>query len=142
MPIIDVDLGGYVEPQVVTELDKVYTLKIRTHEEKEGVGQKSSDPYHTLDLLCAITDSELENPKMVRKTLFLPVNGDDFDRRNAKIGQIRRLQKAIGDVDPSGEPNQSLDPDAWANCEFKAKLGLKHDEQYGDSNTVKRIVVQ
>jgi len=141
MGFIDVDLSGYVEPQVVADVSRNYTLKIRAYEEKEGTSQKSGDPYHTLDLLCGITDSDLENPQLVRYTLFLPTPGDDFDRKNGKIGRIRKVQKAIGDVDTAGEPNKNLDPDAWVNCEFKAKLKLTHDDTYGDKNEVQRVVV-
>jgi hypothetical protein len=141
MSYIDIDLSGYIEPQVIKGLDQVYTLKIVSIEEKEGVSEKKNKPYHTLDILCKVTDSEVENPQLVRKTLFLLTGEETSDQVQSTIGNIRRFKKAIGDVGVDGEPTKGIDTDSWINCEFKAKLGLEHSDEFGDRNTIKRIVM-
>ncbi len=139
MGYIDIDLGGYVEPQVVKELDQVYTLKIRSAEEKE-IEFKKGGTGQVIDLLCAVTDSGLENPSLIRHTIWLPGSNDTFEQKNSRVGQIIRFKKAIGDVGVDGKPTAGLNTDNIVGCEFKAMLKLTHDDTYGDKNEIKRIV--
>ncbi len=142
MGYIDIDLEGYVEPQIIKELDQVYTLKIRTTEERE-VEFKKGGTGQVIDLLMVPVDSGLENPSLIRHTLWLPGGANNtFEEINARKGSIIRFKKAIGDVDVDGKPTKGINTESWINCEFKAKLGIDHNEVYGDRNIIKRIVVE
>lgn len=146
--VIDVDLSGYIEPQVVgagvdedgnefidsEALSQTYTLAVRSMSERAVETKRG--PATIVETFLALVDSGLENPKMVKYDLWLPRTSDTSEQINAAKGKIRRFKAALGaDPDEAG-----LDKVELVGAQLQATLKLIRDEVYGNKNEIKRIL--
>lgn len=130
--VIDVDVNGYQEPQVVTDKGP-YTLRVSGLEVRDVVAKGIN--RKVMDIQLRITDSGLVNPKGIRYSIWLPDASDTPEQRNASLGKVVRFKKAIGDDTPGG-----ISKSAATGAEFQALLKVREDEEYGPSNEIARIL--
>lgn len=130
--MIDVDLDGYVAPEIVTDTNP-YTLKVVQIEPRDL--EVKGQARKVIDVLLRIMDSGLVNPKPVRYTIWLPSPTDTPEQKNSAQGKIIRFKQAVGD------DSKGLNVAGAIGAEFQATLKVKRDENYGDSNEIKRILV-
>ncbi len=137
----DLDLE-YKEPEIVRDANP-HTLKIVQSPELRDVTTKGGDKK-VVDFLLKVTDGESENLKLVKHSLWLP-SASDGDKMQSSVNQLKKFAVAcdciasIEDRLTVGEFVGKLG--TCVGAEFQATLKVEHDDVYGDSNKIKRILV-
>lgn len=133
----DLDLD-YKAPEVVRDTNP-HTVKVAAVPEVRQAETKDGTKS-VVDVLLKIVDTELENPKLVKYSIWLPDANDTKEQQNTGKGRIVKFQAATGlDAKSVGEFVSRLGE--TVGKEFQVVLKVKHDDTYGDSNEVKRIMV-
>lgn len=138
--VIDVDLGGYVEPEIVDgeALSATYTLRLVDMNPRDV--QTKNGEVTVVDFLFKITDSGLTNPKPVRYSIWLSRSTDTPEQKNATKGRIIRFKKAFGMSDEDARAG-GLAKTELLGGDVQATLKKIVDDEYGDKNEIKRLYV-
>lgn len=137
----DLDLD-YKEPEIVRDANP-HTVKIVQAPEIRDIEVKGV-PKKVVYLRLKVIDGGSENLKLVKHTLWMP-SPSDGDKMQSSINQLKKFAVAcgcIGSIEDKltvGEFVSKLG--SCVGAEFQATLKVEHDDTYGDSNKVKRLMV-
>jgi len=124
-----INLNEYEEPTI---LDDGVEVEFRVIDAE----QKSSEKADWVQLVLQPTNTDVTNPAIVYHNLFLPRNGDDKQRRNMRLGQVKRFCDSTGYVPADGLVNT----DDLHGLSGRAVLKVQADEGYEPRNQVRRFV--
>ncbi len=126
-----INLGEYEEP---TLLDDGTEVDFRVIDAEK----KDSDKADWVQLVLLPVNTEVTNPAIVYHNLFLPRNGDDKNRRNMRLGIIKRFCTSV-----QYEPGDGiLKTEEMVGLNGRALLGIQADEGYEPRNKVRRFLAE
>lgn len=131
--LIDADVEGYVDYEIVEDLKQPYNVKIIDAEDRSVEVEGITRPL--TEFTFSITDSGLTNPKAIQHTLWHPHASMTPEMNNNAKGKIIRFQEAFG----------KKATDEYKGMEAKAYLGKKtttsksSGEKYVQ-NTIRRFL--